>query len=47
MDKSSITESIVCYAYHTTTAEVKVQALEDCLNQFEIKNHHPPPPQTS
>ena len=34
MDETSITESIFCYAEHTTAAEEKVQALEDRLNKL-------------
>ena len=34
MEESSITESIVCYAERATSAEGKVQALEDRINQF-------------
>ena len=34
MDKSSITESIACYAKRATVAEVNIQALEDRLNQL-------------
>ena len=43
MDEFSITESIVRYAERAKALDVKVQALEDRLNQLKIGNHQPPP----
>ena len=45
MRKLSITASIIFYLEHVTSAEVKVQALEDCLNRLEIRTPLPHLPQ--